>query len=194
MNWTLRQHIALLIPVVVLSLGVASVLMLDLKLDDVLGAALGCLWLPAMGALVIGTVRLCVSLAESTSDSTPAQPRVRVSPFSGRCRVCDYDLTGIKDRCPECGSPFNRAPQLIEPGLFAGLQARTTRSRVRQHATAWLVVFVLSNAFALILLWTASGRGSPARGQELFVGVGLPWLVIISIWCSWILWHWDDDS
>jgi hypothetical protein len=165
---------------------------MDAELRAFIGAAIACVSLPAMAALVIGMAKLCVSLAESTSDREPRpQPRQRVVPFSGRCRVCDYDLAGITGRCPECGTPFSGMSRVVQPALFG---ARPTREKVRRHAAAWLATCLLSVVLAALLLWDVSARGSRAGVKEFFFIMGLPWLAIIAAWASWIQRHWDDNA
>ena len=155
--------------------------------DDVLlGIAFGCF----VPVCMFGLAAWGLLLAQRWTEERRASKRGRAN-LVGRCPTCGYDTSGLKDCCPECGSPLTSAAWGTRGGTNHAPPSKLAGYWTAQRqGIAWCLIVLLATALA-ILLATLNEPGAP---PELFCCT-LPFAAAAMLaWGVWILWHWDDSS
>ncbi|MFG0243013.1 MAG: hypothetical protein ACF8R9_09525 [Phycisphaerales bacterium JB054] len=129
-------------------------------------------------------------LAQRWTEERQASKRGRAN-LIGRCPTCGYDTSGLKDCCPECGSPLTSAAWGTRNGTNHPPPSKLARYWTAQRqGIAWCLIVLLATALAILL----TTLNEPAAPLDLFCCM-LPFAAAAMLaWGIWIVWHWDDSS
>lgn len=106
------------------------------------------------------------------------------------CPVCHYNLTGlVTERCPECGSPFDRDQLFQALGGPAPVHFERLRGwwRPLGFVISWITVLFLPWIFARQAVQRVSVRAGWGFGAVCFVGTSIA-LLIEAEWAVYAAW------